>query len=176
METIYIPQILKMPEQTMEIKLCDLRSSAFGKRISGLDTLTPVKGLFQVRHGGNFLELELRANTILTLNCDRCLQRFNYRLEVDTSEIIYLKSDTELEEDYPLEREISGEDLWESLPPDGELMVEDWIYQQLSLAIPLRSLCSNNCQPPGKTTTEINLDNNDNRWSALANLKSLMDN
>jgi len=94
---------------------------------------------------------------------------------VNTSEIIYLKYDTELDQYYPPEREITGEDLWESLPPDGELMVEEWIYQQLSLATPLRSLCSNDCQPPGKTTTEINLDNNDNRWSALANLKSLMD-
>ena len=168
MENIYIPQILKMPDQTVEIKLCD--------RISGLNTLTSVKGLFQVRHGGNFLELQLQADTILTLSCDRCLQTFNYRLEVDTSEIIYLKNDTELEEDYPLEREISGEDLWESLPSDGELIVEEWIYQQLSLAIPLRSLCSNDCQPPGKTTTEMNINNNDNRWSALANLKSLMDN
>lgn len=167
METIYIPQILKMPEQTMEIKI--------DARISGLDTLTPVKGLFLVRHGGNFLELQLQVNTILTLNCDRCLQTFNYRLEVDTSEIIYLKHDTPLKEDYPLEREISREDLWESLPPDGELMVEEWIYEQLSLAIPLHSLCSNNCQPPGKTSTAINLDNNDNRWSVLANLKSLID-
>lgn len=168
METIYIPQILKMPERTMEIKLCD--------RISGLNTLTPIKGLFQVRHGGNFLELQLQADTILTLNCDRCLQTFNYRLEVNTSEIIYLKQDRKLEEDYLLEREITTEDLWESLPPDGELIVEEWIYQQLSLATPLRNLCSNDCQPPGQTSTETSLEENDHRWSPLANLKSLIDN
>ncbi|WP_330205090.1 DUF177 domain-containing protein [Cyanobacterium sp. Dongsha4] len=166
METIYIPQLLKMPEQTMKIKLCD--------RISGLTTLIPVKGIFQVRHGGNFLELQLQADTILTLTCDRCLQTFNYRLKVDTSEIIYLKYEAELDQYYPPEREITGEDLWESLPPDGELIIEEWIYQQLSLAIPLRSLCSNDCQPPGKTSTDNN--KNDQRWSALANLKSLMDN
>ncbi|WP_373478476.1 DUF177 domain-containing protein [Geminocystis sp.] len=164
MEKIYIPRLLKMPEQKEEIKL--------NHQISGLNTLTPVKGIFQVAHRGNFLELQLEANTILTLTCDRCLQTFNHRLEVDTSEIILLQ-EKEADLDLPLEMEILTEDLSETLPPDGELIVEEWIYEQISLAMPLRNLCGNNCQPPAIENKE-HLTIKDSRWSALSDLKSLI--
>ncbi|MBL1211529.1 YceD family protein [Geminocystis sp. GBBB08] len=160
MEKIYIPRLLKMPQQTEEIKL--------NHQISGLNSLIPVRGIFQICHRGNFLELQLQADTILTLTCDRCLQTFNHRLEVDTSEIILLKEE-ESDLNYPLEREIISEDLSETLPPNGELIVDEWIYEQLSLAMPLRNLCENDCQPPllkEKKDSTIK----DNRWSSLANL------
>jgi uncharacterized protein len=160
MEKIFIPRLLKMPEQKEEI--------ALNHQISGLDSLTPVRGFFQVAHRGNFLELQLQAHTILTLTCDRCLQSFNHRLEVDTSEIILLKEEEPLVS-YPLEREIISEDLSETLPPDGELIVDEWIYEQLSLAMPLRILCGNDCQAPvikGQDHDRIK----DDRWSSLASL------
>jgi uncharacterized protein len=164
MEKIYIPRLLKMPEQKEEIKL--------NHQISGLNSLTPVRGIFQVAHRGNFLELQLQADTILTLTCDRCLQTFNHRLKVDTSEIILLKVE-EADLNYPLEREIITEDLSETLPPDGELIVDEWIYEQLSLAMPLRNLCGNECQPP-KLEVQEDTTIKDNRWSGLSTLKSLI--
>jgi uncharacterized protein len=87
---------------------------------------------------------------------------------VDTSEIILLKEEEPLVS-YPLEREIISEDLSETLPPDGELIVDEWIYEQLSLAMPLRILCSNDCKAP-----VIKAQNHgtikDDRWSSLASL------
>ncbi|MEB3248425.1 MAG: DUF177 domain-containing protein, partial [Merismopediaceae bacterium] len=56
-----------------------------------------------------------------------------------------------------------------SLPPDGHFDVENWIYQQFSLALPLRQLCGKNCQPPVVTAQEANPL--DQRWSALEILK-----
>ena len=164
MENIFIPQLLKMPEQTHQFQLNDY--------IRDLDSLTPVKGIFRVTHRHNFLEVSLKADTILTLTCDRCLQTFNHRLKVDTTEIILLQY-PENEDYLPLEREVMREDLSETLPPNGELIVEEWIYQQLSLAMPLRNLCGNNCQPPSiqKHSSNSKLDN---RWSALADLKSIL--
>jgi uncharacterized protein len=163
MEKIYIPRLLKMPEKKEEIKL--------NHQISGLNSLTPVRGIFQVAHRGNFLELQLQADTILTLTCDRCLQTFNYRLEVDTSEIILLE-EKEASLNLPLEMEILTEDLSETLPPDGELIVDEWIYEQISLAMPLRNLCGNDCQPPVIENKEDNIIK-DNRWLGLSSLKSL---
>ena len=165
MENIFIPQLLKMPEKTHQFQL--------NNYINELDSLTPVKGIFQVTHRHSFLEVSLKADTILTLTCDRCLQTFNHRLEVETKEIIFLQ-DPQDEDSLPLEREILSEDLCETLPPNGELAVEKWIYEQLSLAMPLRNLCGNDCQPPSiekhsQTSTTL-----DDRWSALANLKSIM--
>lgn len=164
MDIIYIPQLLKMPEKRQYLE--------FNHHIDGLDTLTPVKGVFQIRHGGNFVDVKLKADTIITLSCDRCLQTFNHRLKIDTSEIILLRDKSQGEIDFPLEREISEDDLWESLPFDGELNIDEWIYQQLSLALPLRRLCGNNCQPPAIIREQNYSNMVDGRWASLADLVS----
>ena len=109
MEAIYIPHLLKAPKRQIEIIVNDT--------IADLDTLVPVKGTISIRHGGNFLEVISQAETITTLVCDRCLQHYNHRLEIDTSELIWLESELQNIEDLPTEREVSVEDLSETLPP-----------------------------------------------------------
>ncbi len=160
MESIYIPQITKAPDRKMEITIDD--------SISGLETLTPVRGKLVVRHGGNFLELIAQAETIVTLACDRCLQNYNHRLEVNTSELIWLEANQM--DDFPLEREVSLENLSESLSPNGYFNSEEWLYEQFSLAMPLRKLCGENCQ--GTAKIETHQENHvDSRWASLASLK-----
>ncbi len=162
MEAIYIPHLLKAPKRTAEIIVDDA--------ISQLHTLTPVKGRITVRHGGNFLEVASGAETIVTLTCDRCLQHYNHRLEIDTSELIWLESELENEADIPSEREVSLEDLSETLPPNGHFDPQMWLFEQLSLALPLRKVCGENC--PGAAQTASKHENTiDNRWSSLAALK-----
>lgn len=162
MEAIYIPHLLKAPKRKAEIIVDDA--------IADLDTLVPVKGKVVVRHGGNFLEVTSQAETITTLVCDRCLQHYNHRLAIDTSELIWLESELENVEDIPTEREVSLEDLSETLPPNGHFDPEAWLFEQLSLALPLRKVCGDNC--PG-TTTQATSDEYhvDRRWSSLAALK-----
>ena len=162
MEAIYIPHLLKAPNRRAEIIVLD--------RISSLDTLTPVKGRIAVRHGSNFLEVVSQAETIVTLTCDRCLQQYNHRLAIDTSELIWLESEIENVEDIPTEREVSLEDLSETLPPNGHFDPEAWLFEQLSLALPLRKVCGENCQ--GAAPTAHKIENQiDSRWSSLAALK-----
>ena len=162
MEAIYIPHLLKAPNRRAEIVVLD--------RISSLDSLTPVKGKIAVRHGGNFLEVISQAETIVTLTCDRCLQQYNHRLAIDTSELIWLESEIENAADIPTEREVSLEDLSETLPPNGHFDPEAWLFEQLSLALPLRKVCGENCQ--GAAPTSHQKQNEiDSRWSSLAALK-----
>jgi len=162
MEAIYIPHLLKAPKRKVEVIV--------DQTITGLDTLVPVKGTVIVRHGNNFLEVTSQAETITTLVCDRCLQHYNHRLMIDTCELIWLESDLEKVEDIPTEREVSLEDLSETLPPNGHFDPETWLFEQLSLAFPLRKVCDKNC--PGVTTKNISEDNHiDSRWSSLAILK-----
>ena len=162
MEAIYIPHLLKAPKRRAEIVVNDA--------IADLDTLVPVKGRILVRHGGNFLEVVSQAETITTLVCDRCLQHYNHRLAIDTSELIWLESEREHVEDLPTEREVSVEDLSETLPPNGHFDPEAWLYEQLSLALPLRKVCGRDC--PGTTVETATEENHiDSRWSSLAALK-----
>ena len=163
MKAIYIPQLLKMPEKREEIH--------FNDSIAGLETLTPVKGILMVTHGGNFLDVQIQAETIITLTCDRCLQSFNHGLGVETSELIWLENELEFNQNIPLEREISLENLSETLDPNGYFEVETWIFEQLSLAMPMRQLCGNNCHAPKIDYEQPILDH---RWSNLASLKSII--
>lgn len=167
MEPIYIPHLLKAPNRTAKIIVDD--------SISGLDTLVPVKGDIAIRHGGNFLEIAARAETITTLVCDRCLQHYNYRLAIDTSELIWLESELSDVADIPNEREISLEDLSETLPPNGHLDPEAWLFEQLSLALPLRKVCGASCPGASQKTTSDE-DYIDHRWSSLAALKEQLNN
>lgn len=160
MEAIYIPQLLKAPQNTEEV--------LFQESIADLDTLTPVRGRMIVTHCGSYLEVAIVADAIVTLTCDRCLQQYNHRLSLDTSELIWLDINGEREK-IPAEREVSLEDLSESLHLEGYFYPNDWLYEQLCLAMPMRQLCSEDCQQPaGKADREPLVDS---RWASLAALR-----
>ena len=161
MEAIYIPQLLRAPDRTEVISLEEF--------VPGFPSLTPIRGELRVRHGGNFLEVSLTAETILTLTCDRCLQQYNQRLSLDTSELIWLDKEEDSSQTYPQDREIVWEDLSETLSPDGYFSPDTWLYEQLSLALPLRRLCGKDCQPPANLV--IGDAATDSRWSVLELLK-----
>jgi uncharacterized protein len=164
MEPIYIPNIAKAAEGTQSISI--------DQCLSQLDTLTPVRGQIIVRHKGNFLEVSGKAETIITLACDRCLQQYNHKLAIKTSEIIWLDPAVNAPDPGPLERETPMEDLVEKLDPQGYFEPDTWIYEQLCLAIPHRKLCDSQCAgvelgTKAKLETPV-----DRRWQALEALKS----
>lgn len=170
MEAIYIPQLAKAPEQTEKLQVCHY--------LPHLDTLTPVQGEVCVIHRGNYLEVKGKAEAIVTLSCDRCLQQYNHRIKVDTSELIWLQK----AEDEPgadlLEREVAFDDLVESLDPDGYFRPDGWLYEQFCLAIPPRQLCDPKCKgiqldPPHSTSVEKPTDR---RWASLESLREHLQN
>lgn len=166
MEAIYIPQLTKARERTEVVQIDDF--------LPGLETLTPVRGQIKVQHHGNYLEVSAQAETIITLTCHRCLQQYNHRLNVDTSELIWLDEIANQPYDGPLEREVAVEDLVETLPPQGYFYPSEWLYEQLCLEIPQRQLCQAECAgiPANKATNnKIPEKPIDNRWASLEALK-----
>lgn len=162
MEAIYIPNLLRAKERTQSLLLDDF--------IPGIETLTPLRGKMTVRHGGTFLEIAIQAETIITLTCDRCLQQYNHRLFLDTTELIWLEKRGDSPPTLPPEREIAWEDLSETLSPEAYFEPETWLYEQLSLAIPLRKLCGKNCQQPVSTAASSE-PLADSRWASLEFLR-----
>jgi uncharacterized protein len=163
MDAIFLPQLTKAPERTEEVQVNEF--------LPGLETLTPVRGTIRVQHQGNYLEVSGQAESIITCTCNRCLQQYNQRLAVNTKEIIWLDANANQWEDLPLEREVTMEDLVETVAPDGYFYPSEWLYEQMCLAIPQRQLCDRNC--PGIlhpiSATEETIDS---RWSALKSLKN----
>lgn len=170
MEPIYIPQLTTAPERTEDIQ--------FEEFFSEFETLTPVKGTIVVKHQGNYLEVFAQAETIVTLTCNRCLQQYNHRLTVDTSELIWLDEAADQPDQGPLERETALEDLVETLSPNGYFECREWLYEQLCLALPPRQLCDANCLGiQAKTSVEPDAPKAiDHRWASLAELKKLFPN
>ncbi len=159
LEAIYIPRLAKAHEQTQTVE--------FQQFIQDLETLTPVRGRLQVRHGGNYLEVSAQAETIVTLTCYRCLQQYNHRLKIEPTEIICLDEAGNGPDEGPLEREIALEELVETLSAQGNFDPEAWLYEQICLEIPSRQLCDSDCTgiefSPGKGSP---LSAGDRRWAA----------
>ena len=159
-EPIYIPRLLKAPGKSEQVEI-----KAF---ISGLETLTPIRGTLVVTHYGTYLEVSASAETIKTLICDRSLQQYNQRLVVDTSEFIWLKD--QLDEDWEANKEVEVplEELTESLPAQGYFDPESWLYEQFCLQIPIRSLSEESSQGEYDYVEPPPMDQ---RWAGLAALK-----
>lgn len=166
MEAIFIPHLLKLQQQQQEIPVDQF--------LTDLETLTPVRGTMAVRHQGSFLEVTAKVETIITLSCDRCLQQYNQRLQVDQQEMIILDTAADQPIDYPLEQELAWEDLVETLSPQGHFQPEVWLYEQLCLSLPSKQLCNQDCAglaPANSTTNSEPPEVIDHRWEALELLK-----
>jgi uncharacterized protein len=163
--------------------LLELRLLAGGRRwdvdqpISGLDSLTPVRGSLRILHHGGVLDLETRVDTIVTLRCDRCLNHFNHSLRAEAHELLELAPEpadalpssaagTNLN---PADLVPSGDDLDDRLDPQGLFDPELWLFEQLSLRLPLVSRCGSDCVGPA--TWSSSGAGQDPRWAALARLQ-----
>ncbi len=163
MDAIHIPRLTQLPEQTQTIE--------FKTLLKDLKTLTPVQGHLTIAHRGNFLEVSANAETIITLTCHRCLQQFNHRLAIEASELIWLDEAAEQLDELPLDRDLSMDDLVETLSPNGYFDPNTWLYEQLSLEIPQRQLCEQSCTGI-EVSDEIRNPGIDQRWASLQALKS----
>ncbi|MGB2925051.1 MAG: YceD family protein [Limnothrix sp.] len=162
MERIFIPRLLKAPQQQEQF--------AFEENLADLETLTPVRGEILVAHRQTYLEVAAEAETIVTLTCDRCLQNYNTRLQVDKTELLWLQRPEDIET-LPSEREVGLDELEEAVDPHGYFEPETWLYEQFCLEMPLRKVCdSENC-PGADQSTEEETPKIDHRWAKLADLK-----
>ena len=160
MRPIHIPQIINAPNKTVALDIAE--------HLPHLKTLTPVKGELTVAHRGTFLQINAQASAIMTLECDRCLQSYTTRVKVNTSEILWLEEP--IVDDSELEKEVELEDLVESLPPQGYFKPDEWLYEQMCLAIPQKQICNADCQGIEITSNPPESEV-DHRWAALSSLK-----
>jgi uncharacterized protein len=113
------------------------------------------------------------VETIVTLTCHRCLQNYNYRVQLAPQEFIWLQATPE-PASLPPEQEVGLDDLVETLPPDGHFYPQTWLYEQICLALPQRQICDPDCSgieikaQSGDGPQEPTLDS---RWAVLNQLQ-----
>lgn len=144
-----------------------------------LESLTPVRGELTAVHRGNILELSGEASTIVTLRCDRCLQHFNHPLSFRHQEVVWLGEQAREQgidavavmEGGSEVLELDPDGLCESLDPSGDFDPEHWLFEQLSLQLPLVNRCGSDCPGPDLQAAEAVAEPIDPRWAALKKLQ-----
>lgn len=171
------------PVPIQELRLLDQgRRWLVDQQIHDLDSLVPVRGSLQAMHRGNVLEVDGEVATIVTLCCDRCLQSFNHPLQARTQELLWLGEGPQPQVDEnDLEAQVVSLDpdaLGDQLDPRGLFDPERWVFEQLSLQLPLVNHCGDHCPgPPAYGNPEPSTgtggedrDLGDPRWQALRSL------
>lgn len=163
-----------VPVQELRL-LSEGRHWQVDQHLQELESLTPVRGTLSALHRGNVLELDGQAATIVTLCCDRCLQHFNHPLSFQTRELLWLGElarQAGLDPDNatdPGVLDLEVDELCESLDPNGSFEPEHWLFEQLSLQLPLVNRCGDDC--PGPPSTAAGSEPVDPRWAALHHLR-----
>ena len=141
------------PVPIQELRLLDLgRHWQVDQPIAELESLVPVRGSVHATHRGNVLEVEGNVATIVTLCCDRCLQAFNHPLKASVRELLWLgEGPRPVLDDEDLEAQVVSIDpdsLGDQIDPRGSFDPQRWVFEQLSLQLPLVNRCGDHCPGP----------------------------
>lgn len=162
------------PIPLQELKLLgDGQRWPVDQKLAPLDSLGPVRGFVQAQHRGNELWVSGEGRTQVELCCDRCLQVFVYPLAAKAEEAIAL-GDPTTPDDPEVLLELGGASPIETLDPLGSFDPEHWLFEQLSLHLPLKRLCSPACAgilpEEVRGPARLNPVAVDPRWLALQQL------
>ena len=153
--------------------LSDGRTWPVDQPIAGLASLIPVRGQMRALHHGTVLEVEGSAETIITLCCDRCLQTYNHVLAAKARELLEIGAAAPEEQEvvFAAEDPVECLDPVECMDPGGSFDPERWLFEQLSLQLPLVNRCGADCPGPPLSQGDASGDGaGDPRWAALRSL------
>ena len=92
---------------------------------------------------GDFIEVKGNVSGVVTLECDRCLNKFDYELDFDIDETFAKHS---LYDEYSQELELKSGQFITDLDGAKEIDIYDLLYQSVILNLPNKKVCGiNNC-------------------------------
>ena len=121
----------------------------------------------ELRSMGEFIEVRGNAQGKITLECDRCLNKFVHELNFDIDETFAKNS---LLEEYGSELELSDNQFITDLNGAKEIDIYDLLYQSVILALPNKKVCGINCNE-GLFVSEEDMKIHDTRMDVFKNIK-----
>lgn len=116
---------------------------------------------------GEFIEVSGEAKGKLQLVCDRCLNNFDYDLDIDIEET-YAKH--ALQDEYSQEFELQNGQFVTDLNGEKEIDVYDLLYQSVILQLPNKKVCGINCNE-GMFVSNEDMEIHDSRMDVFKNIK-----
>ena len=137
----------------------------FEEKIDGLDCVTPIVADLEIKSLGEFIEVAGNVNGTVKLECDLCLEKFDYNLDFQLDEMFAKKT---LLDDYGQEFELKDGQFVTDLDGADEIDIYDLLYQSVILNLPNKKVCGINCNGD-KFMKEENLS--DPRLDVFKNIK-----
>ncbi len=116
---------------------------------------------------GEFVEVTGEVTGKLRLTCDRCLNEFEYDLDIDIDETFAKRA---LQDEYSQEFELKNGQFITDLNGEKEIDVYDLLYQSVILALPNKKVCGINCNE-GMFASDENNQVHDNRMDIFKTIK-----
>ena len=116
---------------------------------------------------GQFIEVSGTAQGKLKLICDRCLNEFDYDLDIEIKETFAKYS---LQDEYSSEFELQRGQFVIDLNGEKEIDIYDLLYQSVILALPNKKVCGINCNEDMFMSDE-NYHEHDSRMDIFKNIQ-----
>ena len=116
---------------------------------------------------GQFIEVSGTVQGKLKLTCDRCLNEFDFDLDIEVEETFAKQS---LQDEYSSEFELQRGQFITDLNGEKEIDIYDLLYQSVILALPNKKVCGINCNEDMFMSDE-NYHEHDARMDVFKNIK-----
>lgn len=137
--------------------------------IDGVTSDEPIKAELEAISLGTFIEITGQVKGTVILECDLCLDKFEYELDFDIDELFAKNA---LQEEYGLETELKEGQFVTDLKGSKDIDISDLLYQSVILDFPNKKVCGINCKG-NKFLSEDDLSQNaiDPRLAVFKNIK-----
>lgn len=116
---------------------------------------------------GEFIEVVGNVSGKIKLTCDRCLNEFDYDLDIKIQET-YAKHS--LQDEYSQEFELQRGQFVTDLNGEKEIDVYDLLYQSVILNLPNKKVCGINCNE-GMFVSDEDINIHDDRMDVFKSIK-----
>lgn len=132
---IKIENIENAPDKELQIDFEDF--------IDGIKSSIPIKATLEAVSLGEFIEISGHIQGRVILECDLCLDEFEYELDFYIEEL-FAKS--ALQEEYGQEIELKEGQFVTDLKGSSDIDICDLLYQSVILDFPNKKVCGINCK------------------------------
>lgn len=135
---INIEDIENAPDKTIQID--------FEEFIEGIKSDEPIKASLEATSLGEFIEITGNVEGCVRLECDLCLEEFEYNLDFEIDEL-FAKNTFIVEDEEPgQEIELKSGEFVTDLKGSKDIDISDLLYQSVILDFPNKKVCGINCK------------------------------
>ena len=127
-----------------------------------------LKAELDLKSISGFVEVTGHAKGKIRLTCDRCLNEFDYNLDIDIEET-YAKQ--ALQDEYSQEFELKRGQFITDLNGEDEIDIYDLLYQSVILSLPNKKVCGINCNEGMFVSDEDEPEAHDSRMDIFKTIK-----